>query len=87
MDLSRLDAFHPCSRDSLGDKGQFCFINRKKKKELESAPLTVFRLNVFQCNMATPKLFAYNLPTTITDRQIILTAIKYAVIDTAIVLE
>ena len=66
MDLSRRDAFRPCSRDSLGDKGQFCFVSQKKSL-LESAPrLTVFRLNVFRCNMATPKLFVYNLPTTKT---------------------
>ena len=32
MDLSRRDAFRPCSRDSSGDKGQFCFISQKKKK-------------------------------------------------------
>ena len=31
MDLSRRDAFRPCLRDSLGDKGQFCFIIKKKK--------------------------------------------------------
>ena len=24
------DAFRPCSRDSSGDKGQYCFISRKK---------------------------------------------------------
>ena len=30
MDLSRGDAFCPCSRDSSGDKGQFCFISQKK---------------------------------------------------------
>ena len=30
MDLSRRDAFCPCSRDSSGDKGQFCFIREKK---------------------------------------------------------
>ena len=30
MDLSRRDAFHPGSRDSYGDKGQFCFIGQKK---------------------------------------------------------
>ena len=29
MDLSRRDAFRPCSRDSSGDKGQFCFLAKK----------------------------------------------------------
>ena len=32
MDLSRRDAFRPCSRDSSGDKDQFCFISQNKKK-------------------------------------------------------
>ena len=66
MDLSRRDAFGPCSRDSSGDKDQFCFLSTKKKLELKSAPLTASRLYVFQRNMATTKLFAYDLPTTIT---------------------
>ena len=38
MDLSRRDAFRPCSRDSSGDKGQFCSIishNKRKKKKKE----------------------------------------------------
>ena len=30
MDLNRRDAFRPCSRDSSGYKGQFCFICQKK---------------------------------------------------------
>ena len=30
MDLSHRDAFRPCSRDSSGDKGQFCFVSQKK---------------------------------------------------------
>ena len=33
MDLSRRDAFGSCSRDSLGDKGQFCFVSQKQKKK------------------------------------------------------
>ena len=65
MDLSRRDAFRPCSRDSSGDKGQFGFISRKKIL-IGIGPLTVSRLYVFQSNMATPKLFAHNLPTTTT---------------------
>ena len=39
MDLSRRDAFRPCSRDSLGDKGQFCFISQKKKINWNRPPL------------------------------------------------
>ena len=67
MDLSRRDPFGPCSRDSSGNKDQFCFLSTKKKKlELKSASLTASRLYVFQRNMATTKLFAYDLPTTIT---------------------
>ena len=42
MDLSRRDAFRPCSRDSSGDKGQFCCISQKKL--LESAPLLYWNL-------------------------------------------
>ena len=34
MDLSRRDAFRPCSRDSSGDKGQFCFISQNKTKKI-----------------------------------------------------
>ena len=65
MDLSRGDAFRLRSKDSSCDKDQFCFIS-PKKIESEFAPTTVSRVYVFQCNMATPKLFAYNFPTTIT---------------------
>ena len=32
MELSRRDAFRPCSRDCSGDKGQFCFHYTKQKK-------------------------------------------------------
>ena len=38
MDLSRRDAFRPCSGDSLGDKDQFCFISQKKKKLIWNRP-------------------------------------------------
>ena len=67
MDLSRHNDFRLCSRYTLGDKDQFGFI-APQKIALESAPLTVSRLYVFQCNMATPKPFAYNLLTTITQQ-------------------
>ena len=33
MDLSRRDAFRPCSEDSTGDKDQLCLIVQKKKKK------------------------------------------------------
>ena len=42
MDLSRRDAFRPCSRDSSGDKGQFCFISQNKKKLIGIGPLYRF---------------------------------------------
>ena len=29
MDLSRRATFCPCSRDSSGNKGQFCFISKE----------------------------------------------------------
>ena len=32
MDLSRRDAFCSCSRDSSGDKGQFCFTAKENCK-------------------------------------------------------
>ena len=34
MDLSRRDAFRPCSEDSTGDKDQLCLISQKKKKKI-----------------------------------------------------
>ena len=39
MDLSRRDAYRPCSRDSSDDKGQFCFISQKQKKVNWNWPL------------------------------------------------
>ena len=70
MDLSRRDAFRPCSRDSLGDKSQFCFISLKKtKKQLINwirPPLPFLGYTFSSAIWLTPKLFAYNLPTTIT---------------------
>ena len=34
--------FHPCSRDSSGDKGQLCFLAKKKKRNVIGiSPLTV----------------------------------------------
>ena len=38
MELSRRDAFRPCSRDSSGDKGQFCFHQPKQKKLIGIGP-------------------------------------------------
>ena len=67
MDLSRRDAFRPCPRDSLGDKVNFVLLAKKKLYLflLESAPLTVSWLYLSSCAMVTPKLFAYNLQTSI----------------------
>ena len=65
MDLNRRDAFRPCLRASSGDQGQFCFTNQRKL-ELESAPLTVSRLNALQGSIATSKIFAYYLPAAVT---------------------
>ena len=65
MDLSHHDVFCPCSWD-FRQQRSILFCQPKTKLELESAPLTDFRLYVFQCNIATWKLIAYNLSTAIT---------------------
>ena len=66
MNLSSRDAFRPCSRDSSSDKSQFCF-NSQKQILIVFGPLYCFQaIPVFQCNMATTKLFAYNLPTNVS---------------------
>ena len=60
MDLSRRDAFHLCSRDSSGDKGQFCFVTQRK---LELVAPTLPFVYVSRCNIATSQAFAYSRPT------------------------
>ena len=68
MDLSRRDAFRPCSRDSSGDKVNFVLSAKKKKTSFNwNRPPSPFLGYInFMCNMAAPKLFAYDLPTSIT---------------------
>ena len=67
MDLSRRDALRRAQGTLQATKVNFVLLGKKKNFFLlELAPLTVSRLYVFQCNMATPKHFAYNLATTIT---------------------
>ena len=65
MDLSRRDAFRPCSRDSLGDKGQFCFINQiKLQLKYSRSPLSPF----LGYTSLSDILLLQNFSPTTTDR-------------------
>ena len=50
MDLSRRDAFRPCSRHSSGDEGQIFVLLDQKKFNCNWAPLP-FLGYVFLCDM------------------------------------
>ena len=49
MDLSRRDAFLPCSRDSSGDKVNFFISQKNFFNWNRPPPLTVSRLYLFSC--------------------------------------
>ena len=67
MDLSRRDAFCPCSRDSSGGKINYVLLAKKKNFLSWNRPLLPFLGYIYlSVQYATPKHFAYNLPTSIT---------------------
>ena len=76
MDLSRRDAFRPCSRNSPEDKGQFCFL-AKENCDYIGPPLPF--LHVSQCNITTSKFFAFNYRPPLSSTHFLLKTFKFTI--------